>query len=326
MVVIVTSAAFNTDTFSFAPASNLIAESALNSAAQTVFGIDFKIGGDIFTPAIRLSVAIGPLDITQSIDVTSGTGDPTSFAGSGFTFDENGALTGGTFDAYTSLNADGSSIAMYGLNLLGTDVVAAGASASPDDDLALLMDLLSGSDLLLLGRYADNVRSGDGDDMIRAGRGQDVIRSGFGNDILQGGLGDDQLFGEFGDDYLAGNENNDWLFGGEGNDILSGGTGMDVLTGGEGVDTFLFGHCQQTDTVTDFDPNGELIWIESGAADFSKVRIWQNGDDTMVRIFHFVVRLENVTATDVTEEDFVFVGKGRVPDLINDFVNSHDFS
>ncbi|MEM1372860.1 MAG: calcium-binding protein [Pseudomonadota bacterium] len=73
-----------------------------------------------------------------------------------------------------------------------------------------------------------------------------------GSNSLSGGSGDDWLFGEAG---------NDTLVGGAGNDLLTDGSGQDVLTGGAGADVFQLGLDGSGDTITDFNPDEDLIEI-----------------------------------------------------------------
>ncbi|MEM1234579.1 MAG: calcium-binding protein [Pseudomonadota bacterium] len=73
-----------------------------------------------------------------------------------------------------------------------------------------------------------------------------------GSNNLSGGSGDDWLFGEAG---------NDTLVGGAGNDLLTDGAGEDVLTGGAGADVFQLTLDGSDDTITDFNPDEDLIEI-----------------------------------------------------------------
>lgn len=91
-----------------------------------------------------------------------------------------------------------------GIEIDGLALILAAASASQDDDRALLLEALAGNDTLLLSD------------------GRDVAEGGDGRDSLSGGDGLDRLFG------------------GNGNDTLTGGLGKDKLTGGTGADKFVF--------------------------------------------------------------------------------------
>ncbi len=69
------------------------------------------------------------------------------------------------------------------------------------------------------------------------------------------------LVGGAGDDDLDGGEGEDTLDGGAGNDELIGGAGNDTLTGGAGNDCFSFGLDTGLDTVSDFDPMGDTLYV-----------------------------------------------------------------
>ncbi len=67
-----------------------------------------------------------------------------------------------------------------------------------------------------------------------------------------------------GDDKITGSNANDRLAGFTGDDTLNGGKGADVLTGGSGDDIFEFRYFgkRDADTVTDFDPESDLIALD----------------------------------------------------------------
>jgi Ca2+-binding RTX toxin-like protein len=83
-------------------------------------------------------------------------------------------------------------------------------------------------------------------------RGQLIV--GAPGAALSGGNGTQVLDGSLGHQTLDG---------GSGSDVLIGGDG-DTLTGGQGADTFVFRAGFGHETITDFDPQRELIQFENG--------------------------------------------------------------
>lgn len=131
----------------------------------------------------------------------------------------------------------------------------------------------------LLGRYASVFTGGGGFDTLSArnaviGALMDasavagIARLGEGN--LEGG-GGQTLFsairgfeGGAGADTLIGSARGDRIAGGDGDDLLEGGDGADSLTGGAGQDAFVLGLAGPADSLTDFTPGTDQIWL-SGA-------------------------------------------------------------
>ena len=199
------------------------------------------------------------------------------------------------------------------------------------DEGADTLNGASGNDTLLGGLGVDSLVGDLGDDSLDGGADNDGLNGGDGNDILQGGTGNDSLIGGFGADTLLG---------GDGNDTLVGGSGLDVLTGGAGSDRFVFTYeeltQEYTDVITDFQigVNGDSIdfsdvHAKNILAGFTKwpaeklpythgyIRLIQEGNDVIVGYdrdgynannnFKGVVRLNNVDAINLTQENFSLV-------------------
>jgi Ca2+-binding RTX toxin-like protein len=129
---------------------------------------------------------------------------------------------------------------------------------------------------------------------------------------IQGRGGDDTILGNAGRDRLEGEAGDDNLNGGQGNDILIGGIGDDRLRGAAGRDQFWFDASlnEGTDTIVDFQDGRDLLRIEG--AEFNdlilstqvvggdNVAIVQIGSGT-------VIRLEDMSHTDLDATDFIFV-------------------
>lgn len=121
----------------------------------------------------------------------------------------------------------------------------------------------------------------------------DIIEEG-GDDILKGGSGDDEMYG------------------GGGDDILKGGRGDDINSGGAGADCFIFGKCDGTDTIIDFEIGIDTIalygssrWYSHGEdTSFEDLAITQNGDDTEIEFGHTLIILEDISADSLTADHF----------------------
>jgi len=107
-------------------------------------------------------------------------------------------------------------------------------------------------------------------------------------------------------DVLRDDKNDNWLNGDGGDDKLYFGRGTDGAEGGAGADTFIFrGDSFGFDRISDFEDGVDLIMIQN-APDFGSLTITPDGIDTLVQWTGNEVRLNNVTSTDITEDDFIF--------------------
>lgn len=118
-----------------------------------------------------------------------------------------------------------------------------------------------------------------------------------------------------GQDVISGGRGDDEIFGGAESDIIKGGKGNDLLNGGEGADYFLFGKYDGTDTITDFELGIDMVAIyaksswyySSGDLDYGDLSITQQGDDAEVSFAYTTVIFEGTQASDLTEDDFLFL-------------------
>ena len=193
---------------------------------------------------------------------------------------------------------------------------------------------LAGQDSLEGNRGRDTLLGGRGDDRLQGLQDHDSLEGGFGNDILQGGDGRDRLLGQAGRDTLIGGNDIDLLAGGFGNDILRGGSGRDRLFGQAGQDTLIGGSgidflsggpgddllnggggCDLlslrprsgTDTIQDFNTDGDLLFLP-GRLTFEQLDIRQQGKNTVIRLAETnqqLAILENVQASSIDITDFL---------------------
>ena len=112
-------------------------------------------------------------------------------------------------------------------------------------------------------------------------------------------------------DYIHARGGDDTINGHGGDDTLVGGAGDDTLTGGAGADAFVFGADHGSDTITDFDPNEDIIRLTelTGITGFDSLSISADGDDTVIDLTAHgggTVRLEGVAVDALDAEDFEF--------------------
>ena len=149
------------------------------------------------------------------------------FAGSGFRFDSDGDVTGGTVKGYLEEFRTGSKwVTDWGIERFSYSAIRmadAAMTASRTDDYVIIEYILRGDDTFDLSNSADKARGYSGNDKIYGNGGKDV---------LYGDAGSDMLYGHTGNDLLSGGSGNDTLQGGSQSDTLIGGSGADKLYGG----------------------------------------------------------------------------------------------
>jgi len=194
-------------------------------------------------------------------------------------------MTGGRFTAYYHWFIDDTDGEWYynyefrGFNIAAADLQAAMESLGTADDRALIAQMLSRGDQVVLSS------------------GADWFRGYRGNDQLAGGGGRDTLLGDAGTDTLKG---------GDGNDRLEGGRDADVLTGGDGADTFVLAALPGRDRITDFRDGIDRIEIRSGANSFDDLTIRYTTQGWLVTFDggSALVQTSNLQAPGA--EDFLF--------------------
>jgi Ca2+-binding RTX toxin-like protein len=225
----------------------------------------------------------------------------------------------------------------------------------------------SGDDTLNGEGGDDELYSGGGNDTLNGGDGNDFLSGNTGNDILNGGadhdiasftgepptatIGDANIgyvfqagasAGEYtshatpggavidtmtGIEEIWGTNHNDTFIGGYWNEVFDARLGDDTLTGNDGADTFVFGHLDGLDEVTDFDPSeGDRIDLSVSVLDWEDLDTNENGvlddGDDFVTVSGGTTAIdlgaaagyaagENVLtltgASGLIEDDFIFV-------------------
>ncbi|MDE4063695.1 calcium-binding protein [Phaeobacter gallaeciensis] len=251
----------------------------------------------------------------------------------GYSFYESWSLSARVTGINVSASAVASAVtsgnfsSTYELALRGDDTI----NCSPFDDIVRGFDgndTLNGNDgndrlygeagedLLIGGNGVDTLFGGAQRDELHGEGGRDILKGQTGNDDLNGGAGRDKLFGGRGSDTLSGAGGKDKLNGGGGSDTLSGGQkrdiliggkGADVLTGGAGADCFIFKGADGNDSITDFQDGLDIILIKSGASSFAELEISRLGSDTIIDFSSVTITLNDISPTDITASDFIFV-------------------
>jgi secreted PhoX family phosphatase len=158
----------------------------------------------------------------------------------------------------------------------------------------------------------NRVYGGEGNDELYAGK-NDRLFGEAGDDILDAsqGKGGNRLYGGDGKDTLFAGTN-DFLYGGDGNDTLFAGKGGNTLYGGGGADKFYLaynGTPTSINTISDFEIGIDSLVILgiTGATDFSKVTLTQQGTDTLVKASGKDLSvLTGIQANTLTSSSFKF--------------------
>ncbi len=116
----------------------------------------------------------------------------------------------------------------------------------------------------------------------------------------------ENITGSAGDDIIDGMASNDTLLGGLGDDTIIGGDGRDSLTGGIGRDVFVYSDNWYHDTITDFVSGTDKLDFTNTNFSYTDLTITQDGTDTLISDGTNTIRVVSVSATELTESDFVF--------------------
>ncbi|HEY6510444.1 MAG TPA: calcium-binding protein [Burkholderiaceae bacterium] len=143
-----------------------------------------------------------------------------NWCGNGIVFNPvTRAVTAGTLTGVVVTDGGVQQFAVEGFSFSAVAFYNAMVSATPDDDLAMVRSMLSGSDTFNLSPQSDNVWGWTGNDTMRGNVGNDTLYGDAGNDWLDGGAGNDLLYGGTGNDTYVVNSASDVV-----NELAGGGT------------------------------------------------------------------------------------------------------
>jgi Ca2+-binding RTX toxin-like protein len=200
----------------------------------------------------------------------------------------------------------------FGYNVISGPNTATGfnLSTAAGDGRVVQMDSMIGTS------FSDTLRGDAGSNFIDGGAGDDTMLSyspydtltpySSLGDVILGGTGNDLLFSGTGNDYLDGGADNDTIEVGAGTDTVITGTGNDIV--------FFSPNCG-TDTVTDFTGGPGVVDVLKlygfgtafDTAAEVKAAASQHGLDTWIVLPGTTIILQNFTATNLANDDFVFV-------------------
>ena len=184
-----------------------------------------------------------------------------------------------------------------------------------------------GKDYLVGGEGADILDggAGTGDTAVYkdavAGVGVDLANGGFdgeatgdtytGVEYVDGSNYDDTIIGDDAQNRLVGQAGNDIINGGAGNDYIIGMQDDDTLTGGAGNDVFLYKALFGNDVITDFEAGigrTDRIWLDlDGITSMDNLAISDTSEGAVVEVGSYgTILLENVLASDLSSDDFIF--------------------
>lgn len=131
----------------------------------------------------------------------SGSYGASVFAGSKFTQNSSGAITGGTVAGYFELYLAGDDtinlndylpfLSITGISVSAKSMYNAAQSVSTADDVSLINSALKGADTFILSDYSDSANGFAGNDSMYGFAGDDTLTGGAGQDYLEGGIGYD---------------------------------------------------------------------------------------------------------------------------------------
>lgn len=216
------------------------------------------------------------------LDVTP-LGQPAStitLLGAGFARDAT-TMTGGTLSAIflTPQSGANRAVRISDISVDVTDLFAAAATATLNDDRALLAAMMSSDDRFILGSRTD---------------------------FVSGAAGHDWLAGGGGADWLQGDSGNDTLLGAGGKDTIIGGNGTDVLVGGRSADTFIFDATDGfMDHVRDFDPSQDHVLLQTSRSTTSYSVIGGSGGVAELHFGQTVIIFDGLTPADTMADGLI---------------------
>jgi serralysin len=250
---------------------------------------------------------------TGSDTLNGGIGQDTIILGNGLAGDID-QINGGVERDLLDMSAvsNGAVWIDFGYNVISGPNTATGTNlfTAAGDARVVQMESMTGT------AFNDTLRGDAGSNLIDGGAGDDTLLSyspydtvtpySSLGDVMLGGIGNDLLFSGTGNDYLDG---------GTGNDTLEVGGGTDTVVTGTGNDIVFFSPNNGTDTVTDFSGGAGVVDVLKlygfgtayDTAAEVKAAASQHGLDTWIVLPGTTIILQNFTATNLANDDFVFV-------------------
>ena len=191
---------------------------------------------DAFDLAAQLGGEPSAIFATSATFMRSG--EAFSLFGSGFIFDAQLRITGGTVTRITDYF---SGVPIFDLSGLSAPAAALTGWAANRDTEAMKQTLFAGGDTFTGGELGDLLRAYAGNDSVAGGVGDDTLDGGAGDDTVVGGAGADSIVDGAGSNYLRGEDGDDRITGGAGFDDINGNMGADTCISGGGDDWVVGG-------------------------------------------------------------------------------------
>ena len=288
--------------------------------ASALSGTTYSFSSQML-PIGSLNYEVGAFDliVESRLQVTWGVNNEAFLMGNGLTFGTDGAITGGTARMFFLQHDQALNYGFLGIAVAAEDVWAASQTLSNADDKALVVQILSGNDLVALSDFDDVFNSGAGRDLIVDQLGSDRINAGGGNDVVVAGKGNDRVDGSLGNDVVLGGAGNDQIVGGIGRDLIWGGTGSDTLTGGLGVDSFLFKAGDGLAEITDFNAADDQILFMGPNSGLANLTIVKAGNNVRITFSDVTVILLDTLRSEVTVADIAIGGNAALAAAVDAF-------
>ncbi|MEL6997070.1 MAG: Ig-like domain-containing protein [Pseudomonadota bacterium] len=135
---------------------------------------------------------------------------------------------------------------------------------------------------------------------------EDVRVTGDADVAVTGNADINWLVGNSGANALVGEAGADRLIGLDGMDTLIGGAENDVLEGGADADAFVFSGADGIDRILDFELGTDLVRFSSLGLSFNDLTVSDLGGAALVDYGFGLIRIENVSASALTEDTFDF--------------------
>ncbi len=236
--------------------------------------------------------------------IAGGTGNDALFGGSIVDQTNNGSDTyvwsyGDGNDGIADLSRSKSEVDRLYLHEVDSGAVTL-HRANGSNDLQVRVAGPNGNETITIDRNFENPSKGYGIEKIE-------FSSGVVINVLNAATPETSITGTVEDNVLNGSNFNDRINGKAGDDVIAGGAGNDFLTGGQGADTFVFHTGGGNDTILDFEDGVDQIHLGNIGLSFADLGISENANSVTVDLAgQGNITIEDVSASSLSEEDFVF--------------------